>query len=80
MRSGRNFAMNGRVYVVTLFLQERSLLNTAILSGKLIYHEMNIFSVSQDNTFRDVTKDSLCRSLDPQVVKVNRPCLLPAFQ
>ncbi|GFR57957.1 transmembrane protein 132C [Elysia marginata] len=55
-------------------LKERSLLNTAILSGEILRHELNIFSVAQDNTFRDVTKDSYCRSLNPQVVKVSTLC------
>ncbi|RUS89765.1 hypothetical protein EGW08_002468 [Elysia chlorotica] len=55
-------------------LKERSLLNTAILSGEILKHELKIFSVAQDDTFRDVTKDSLCRSLNPQVVKVSTRC------
>lgn len=55
-------------------LKERSLLNTAILSGEILNYELNIFSVAQDNTFQDVTKDSNCRSLNPQVVKVSSLC------
>ncbi|GFO44202.1 transmembrane protein 132c [Plakobranchus ocellatus] len=55
-------------------LKERSLLNTAILSGKQVISDLVIFSVAQDNTFRDVTKRSNCRSLYPQVVKVSLAC------
>ncbi|CAL1535412.1 unnamed protein product [Lymnaea stagnalis] len=66
--------VSGKTDNVVIVLKERSLLNTAILTGVPVTYDMLVYSVSHNNTLKDVTKDSNCRSTDPEALQVSNSC------
>lgn len=51
-------------------LQDRELMNTAVLTGRQVYKAMKVFIVSQSGKVADITLQSSCHSEDESVIKV----------
>lgn len=52
-------------------LQDRELMNTAVLTGRQVYKTMKVFIVSQSGKVADITLQSSCHSEDESVIKVS---------
>ncbi|KAI8782424.1 transmembrane protein 132E [Biomphalaria glabrata] len=66
--------IGGRTEKVIVVMKERNLLNTAILTGTPVSHDMMVYSLSSNNTLREITKDCSCRSTDPEALQVSHSC------
>lgn len=56
--------------------QDTEILNTAILTGRMVSVPVKVVAVQEDGSVVDVSDSAECRSADEDVVKVRRPCEL----
>lgn len=54
-------------------MQEAEILNTAILTGKVVAVPVKVVSVEKDGTVTDLLKAVECRSSDEDVIKASCP-------
>ncbi|KAH9525251.1 hypothetical protein Btru_000831 [Bulinus truncatus] len=66
--------IGGRTEKVIIVMKERNLLNTAILTGNPVTYDLMVYSLSLNNTLKDITKDSSCKSTDPEALQVSHSC------
>lgn len=59
-----------QLFLSSSTIQDRELMNTAVLTGRQVYKAMKVFIVSQSGKVADITLQSSCHSEDESVIKV----------
>ena len=61
----------GKKVFLFFLCQERNIFNTAVLTGDPVAYDLGIYLISHDNTYTEVTAESMCTSSDAGVIKVS---------